>query len=147
MEAGGCHADQVGSVVAVADVVRVTHHVVQDHLCDTCPWTLEPEPGKGTSLSVLHVCVCVRVCMFPPKYACNTCLSEQQEVFIWRQHNAVGHVQGIQEDFHESCLRVKGQQASQVVQLDHLQPRNGSFFEPLWYFIYVKCHNNIVTDQ
>lgn len=49
-EAGGRHADQVGAVVAAADVVGVTHHVVQDHLRGAGLRTLQPEPGRRASL-------------------------------------------------------------------------------------------------
>lgn len=65
-------------------------------------------------------CACVRV----PQHASDARLRHQQEAFVGGQGDAVGHVEGVQQDVHASRLRVVGEEAAEAVQLDHLRTRS-----------------------
>lgn len=121
------YADQERPVVAEADVVGVTNHVVHDDLLGTSLRALQPIPEERQRQLGACVWVCAGMRAFLPQNASDAGLRKQQEVLVWRQGDAVGHVERVQQDLHTSCLRIEGQETAEVVQLDHLQHRQRHF--------------------
>lgn len=68
------------------------------------------------------LCVCV------PQQASDAGLCEQQEAFVRRQDDAVGHVEGVQQDLHAACIRIVREKTAEAVQLDHLKHQTGQLY-------------------
>lgn len=114
-------------MVAEADVVRVTDHVIQYGLAGSHLRALQPEPETNKSEQVSRRPRKPRLWdgVFAPEDTSDTGLRQQQEALVRRQDNAVGHVEAVQQNRHTSCVGIVGEKTSKVVQLNHLEKRAG----------------------